>query len=420
MTELQHPVPLPSTRRLPATAQYRLLGMALLAMLAIVLAVAAVRRLTAPRPVEAAAVPPGTFRPTAEQRAGLKIVTVGMAGTTDTLVANGTIALDEDRSTPVLMPYGGQVTQVRVETGQAVTRGQPLLTIRTSDVVDARNALLAAVATQATTASQLRVAEANARRQEEIYKTAGGGYRDYLQAQTDLVTARAAARSADSALGSARDKLTIFGKSPGEIGTLEHSSQVARIDAETILHAPISGIVAQRAISPGQYVSAGGDKPVLTIADPTHLWLVAQLAESDAAQVRIGDVVDVTTPAFPGRTFHATIDNVGAALDPVTHRLPVRASITDPTRSLKPQMFASFAIQRPGATAALLVPAGAVIHEGESARLWVARRDGLLEARNVEVGDASGGLVRIVAGLRPGERIVTAGAIFVNEAGLGE
>lgn len=420
MMDHPHPLPLPAARKLPIVAQYRLLGLALLAGLGLIALIVAIHWLTAtPAPPEAST-PPGTFRPTDAQRAGLKIMTVGIAGTTDTLGANGTIALDEDRSTPVLMPYAGQVTDVMVEAGQAVVRGQPLLTIRTGDVVDARNALLAAAAAQATTASQLHVAEANAKRQEEIYKTAGGAYRDYLQAQTDLVTARAAARSAEAALGTARDKLTIFGKSPGEIAHLEHSAEVARIDAETTLHAPIAGIIAQRAVSAGQYVGAGGDKPVLTIADPTHLWLVAQLAESDAAQVHLGDVVDVTTPAFPGRIFRATIDNIAAALDPVTHRLPVRASITDPTRSLKPQMFASFTIQRASATRALLVPAAAVIHEGDGARVWVARPDGLLAARNVEVGDATGGWVRIVGGLRAGERIVTAGAIFVNEAGLGE
>jgi cobalt-zinc-cadmium efflux system membrane fusion protein len=417
---IDHPHPLLPARKLPTTAQYRLLGMALLAGLSLIALIVAIHWLNSPPPVAVATTPPGTFRPTAEQRAGLKIAAVGITGTMDTLGANGTIALDEDRSTPVLLPYSGQVTDVMVEAGQAVTRGQPLLTIRTSDVVDARNALLAAAASQATTASQLRAAEANAKRQEEIYKTAGGAYRDYLQAQTDLVTAQAAARSAEAALGTARDKLTIFGKSPGEISMVEHSARLGRIDATTTLHAPISGIIAQRAVSPGQYIGAGGDKPVLTIADPTHLWLVAQLAESDAAQVHLGDVVDVTTPAFPGRTYHATIDNIGAALDPVTHRLPVRASINDPTRSLKPQMFASFTIQRASATRAMLVPAAAVIHEGEGARVWVARPDGLLEARTVEVGDATGGLVRIVAGLRTGERIVTAGAIFVNEAGLGE
>jgi cobalt-zinc-cadmium efflux system membrane fusion protein len=173
-------------------------------------------------------------------------------------------------------------------------------------------------------------------------------------------------------------------------------------------------------VSAGQYVSQGGDKPVMTITDPAQVWLVAQIAESDASAVHLGDAVTVTTPALPGRSFHATIDLVGAALDPQTHRLPVRATIANPDRALKPQMFASFSIQRPQRGMALRVPVAAVIHEGDAARVWVVRPDGLLQARTVTAGDAQDGTIAVLAGLRPGERIVTSGALFVNEAGLGE
>ena len=405
---------------MPRERQYRVLALASLAVVLLLAIPSVVRWLRPSSPQSSASLPPGLFRPTPDQRAGLKTMVAGERGEEDVTTATGMIAVDEDRSTPVLMPYSGQVAQVLVEAGQMVTQGQPLLTIRTSDFVDARNALFAAAATRATTASQLRAAEINAKRQEEIYRTAGGALRDDQQAQTDLTSARAAARSAEAALGAARDKLTILGKSPAEIAQLERVSEVAGIHAQTTLHAPIAGIVSQRSVSAGQYVGAGGDKPVITISDPAHLWLVAQLAESDAAQVRTGDPVEVKTPAYPGRVFHATIDNIGAGLDPVSHRLPVRASIFDPDRALKPQMFASFTISRRSSGEAILVPAAAVIHEGDNARVWVVRPDGLLAARTVQVGDGSDGLVRIVRGLAPGERIVTAGAIFVNEAGLGE
>ncbi|WP_447407629.1 efflux RND transporter periplasmic adaptor subunit, partial [Clostridium perfringens] len=84
-----------------------------------------------------------------------------------------------------------------------------------------------------------------------------------------------------------------------------------------------------------------------------------QVAESDASDVHVGDAVTVTTPALPGRTFYATIDLVGAALDPQTHRLPVRASIANPDGALKPQMFASFAIRSRRQGEAIRVPAAA-------------------------------------------------------------
>ena len=94
------------------------------------------------------------------------------------------------------------------------------------------------------------------------------------------------------------------------------------------------------------------------VGDLSRVWLVAQLSESDASKVQLGDEVVVTTPAIPGAQFHARIDNIGAQLDPNTHRLPVRATVDNPGNQLKPQMFASFAIRRQlGGAPGALVPA---------------------------------------------------------------
>jgi len=409
---------LPSAGRLSKQAQYRYLALGAVALVVIAVLIVIARTWLTPTAKPDLAMPQGVFKPSSEQMAGLTVATVGGAGANDQIIASGTIAADDTRGTPVFMPYGGQVTQVYVDAGAAVSRGQPLLKIRTPDVVDARNTLFAAVAGQRTAAGALRIAEENAHRQEEIYKTAGGAYKDYRQAQSDLVAAQSASRIAQSTLGAARDKLAIFGKSSGEIAALEGAHQIAGIHVETTLRAPVGGTVATRAVSPGQFVTANSTPPAFTITDPTHVWLIAQLTEGDAALVHLGDAVDVTTTALTGRVFHAKIDNVAAALDPTTHRLPVRASIENPDRALKPQMFASFIINRAAVDPnTLTVPSSAVIHEGDVARVWVVQRDTTLRARNVKVGESAGGSVKIVGGLRRGERIVTAGALFVNEAG---
>lgn len=414
------PHPLPTIQTLPRREQVRWLVIAVAVIVGIVVLWLAIGSMTRHDQVAPPATPPGTFRPTAEQMAALKTIRVGYAASEDRTLASGAITVDGDRSTPVLMPYAGQVVRVLADAGQYVRQGQPLLLVKTSDFVDARSGLFAARAAFQNAQAQLVTATRNAERQRQIFETAGGAQKDYLQAQTDLVAAQASARTTAAALGAARDKLAILGKSPGEIGQLEGAGEVSGIHDRTTLHAPIAGLIASRDVSAGQYVSQGGDKPVMTITDPSHVWLIAQIAEGDANGVHLGDVVTVTTPALPGRSFHATIDLVGAALDPQTHRLPVRATIANPDGSLKPQMFASFSIQRPQRGTALRVPAAAVIHEGDSARVWVVRSDGLLQARAITAGDAQDGAVVVLAGLRPGERIVTAGALFVNEAGLGE
>ena len=269
-----------------------------------------------------------------------------------------------------------------------------------------------------TAISQLRVGTTNAARAPEIYRTAGGALKDAQSAQNDLAVARAGVRTAEAALGQARDKLAIMGKTPQEITHLENVTEVVGIHAETKLHAPIGGVVATRAVSVGQYIHSAIPRPPFTINDPRTVWLIAQLPESDAARVHVGDRVAVTTPAYPGRVFRARIDNIAASLDPATHRLPVRATIANADGALKPQMFASFTIASnapdPGG---VTVPAAAVIREGDGARVWVAEPGRVLRARAVKLGDSANGMVRVTGGLRDGERIVTAGALFVNEAG---
>ena len=402
--------PLPAAAALDRDRQLRLVGIAAAAIVALWLLVTLVEHLAAPAAVAEPPLAPGTFRATPDQLATLKIEAVRSGNAAGVVQATGTISVDEERSTPVVLPFSGTVTEVDVEAGQAVVRGQPLLRVASPDYNNARNALTAAQAQAQTATAQLKVAQDNATRQEAIYKTAGGALKDYRQAQSDLVAARSAAATATSAAATARGQLALLGGDGASQGALATYA------------APVSGIVVARNVAAGQYVGVGGDKPLMTIADLSSVWLIAQLPESDAAAVKLGDPVMVTTPAYPGRQFRATIDNIAAALDPATHRLPVRASVANPGGALKPQMFASFAIQRIAnvrGRGGILVPSQAVIHEGDGARVWLSLGHGLLRAQGVTIGDSADGVDTVTAGLKPGDRIVTAGALFVNQAGLG-
>lgn len=401
--------PLPAAPSLPRQRQWLLIGIVAGGILMIALLLGGVRALLAPKEVEAAAPPPGTVTLTPSQLSQMKIAPAGFGDPGALLAATGVISVDQNQSTPVILPFPAQVARVFVDAGQEVRRGQPLFSLESASVVDARNALLAAQAQVATADAQLATAEATAKRQKELFETAGGAEKDYRQAQTDLVAAQSTRRAALAALAAARNKLALFGAGgQGGGGAL-------------VFRAPASGTVAQRNVAPGQYVDSAQDTALMTIADLSRVWLVAQVPEAQAPMIHVGDTVQVTTPAFPGRQFGAVIDNVAAALDPASRRLAVRASVANPDRALKPQMSASFSIRpRASASATVIVPAPAVIYEGDDARVWVQRQGGNFVARAVKVGESAGGMTRILAGLKPGERVVTGGALFVNEAGLGE
>lgn len=419
-----HPATLPDAPRFEAAmltrpGRPRTIAIVVLVIVALCFVPMVKRTLFDPRPAPPEHIPADAFRPTEDQLKQLKIEPVRYGANAELVRATGSILADADHSTPILLPYSGQVLEVMAEPGQRVTAGQPLLRIASPELVDARNALLTATAQATAAAEAEKVAAANTARQKAIYQTAGGALKDYLQSQADHTTAQSALRTAQSALRAAQDRLGLFGKSPGETRAIQGGAHPTDGKASTLYRAPVSGLVADRSVAPGQFVTAGGSTALLTITDPAHVWLVAQLPESEAAAVRLGDHVTVTTPALPGRAFAATIDNIAAALDPATHRLPVRATVANPDGALKPQMFAAFVIRRPlSGGAGVLVPAPAVIHEGDSARVWVMGHDGLLHGRPVQTSETEGGFTRITSGLSEGDRVVTSGALFVNEAGL--
>lgn len=398
---------LPPAISLSRARQLRLLGIGAAICLGVALVISAVSYFLQPAPVPEEKTPPGSFRPTAEQLHQLTIRTAGVGTDPGAVEATGLITVDGDRSTPISLPVSGQIGEVYVEPGAHVAQGQPLFSISSTDFVEARNAMLSADAQRASMAAQLQTAQQNAARQQAIFQDAGGAEKDYRQAQADLVAAQSNMRAADAAAAAARDRLSLIGNPGGS-------------SMKGVYRSPVSGTVASRDLAPGQYITAGGSAPIMTISDLSHVWLVAQVSEADAPAVHVGDIVQVTTPAYPGRVFNARIENVSPELDPVTHRLPVRASVANPDLALKPEMFASFAIHRQAEGSALLVPAAAVIREGDAARVWVLGAKGLLWSRDVQVGDSANGYDTIVSGLKPGEKIVTSGAIFVNEAGLGE
>ena len=177
-------------------------------------------------------------------------------------------------------------------------------------------------------------------------------------------------------------------------------------------------MVVDRQLGPGQYLQAGGGTPVFTIADPTSVWLLANVRESDAGLVRLGQAVEVHVLAYAKRAFKARVTYVAALVDPVTHRLPVRAVIENLDGALKPEMFANFRILTSDSSDAPAVPASAVVYEGELAHVWVLSGDGLLAYRSIRTGRDNDGLVEVLDGLKPGERIVTKGGLFIDQVAV--
>ncbi|MBW8268550.1 efflux RND transporter periplasmic adaptor subunit [Caldovatus aquaticus] len=357
---------------------------------------------------------PGAFRLSESEVRSLRIAPVALHDFRDERVAEGRIAYNEDRSTPVFSPYSGRVVRLLAAIGQTVAAGTPLFEIETTDLVQASNDLLAAVDAVAKARTTLDLARRNEQRQRELFQARAAARRDWEQAQADAANAAADLRVAETALAAARDRMRVLGRSPEQVAAVEATR---RVDAVVAVTAPIGGTVVQRRIGPGQWLTGGAGDPAYVIADLSTMWLVAAVREMDAPLVRVGQEVEVTVNALPDRRFSARITSVGAAIDPNTRRLAVRAEVRDPDGLLKPEMFASFRIVLGEPRESPAVPAGAVIHRGAETGVWVALPDGQSFAyRPVVLGMRSGSLWEVTEGLAAGERIVTGGALFIDRA----
>ena len=362
--------------------------------------------------------PRGTFRPTQQEWRGLTLAPVTIIAFRPEQVTEGTIAVDDDLTTPVFSHYSGRVTKVIGMLGDVVEPGAPLFVIHASEFVQAQNDLITALANLQSARSQLKMAQATEKRAHELYLAQGGALKDWQQAQTDLITAQNTVRADEIALHAVRSRLRILGKSDQEISSLE-AEPTQKLDPIATVTAPVRGTVTQRQIGVGQYINseaAGATNPVYTISDLSTVYLIANVREVDAPLMKVGLPLEVRVLAYPARVFKGKVSYVAPSIDPNTHRLPVRADVENPDGALKPGMFANFSIITGEASTAPAVPPEAIVYEGEKARVWVAGDGDTLALREIRTGRTSDGMVEVLAGLSAGEKVVTSGTVFIDRA----
>ena len=358
------------------------------------------------------------FKPTEGQWTGLTLQGVAMRPFRADVVTDGRIAIDEDHATPVFSPYAGQVKRIAVQPGEVVKAGQLLFTIEATDMVQAQNDFLTAVAGLSTAQSQVKLAEITEQRQRDLFKAQATPQKDWQQSQADLVAAQSNLRTAETALEAVRNRLRILKKTEAEISEFEKSG---KISSDTPIYAPISGAIVQRKVGPGQFITSGASDPsgdpVFVISDLSTVWLVANVRESDAMNIAQGQGLEFRVLASKDQLFKGTLNFTSEVMDATTRRLMVRATIDNVEHKLKPEMFARVTIATGEEQRSPSVPQNAIVYEGSNARVWVAN-DGAktLELRKIKTGLTNGSLVQVESGLAAGEKIVTKGTLFIDRA----
>jgi len=341
----------------------------------------------------------------------LAVVTVESHTFLDQRSAIGQIAFNEDASTPVLTPFSGRVTRLVAKVGDRVKRGDPLLEIDSPEQVPPQNEFIAAQGARNKASSQLNLAQIVEKRTRDLYENKAVPFKDLQQAEAQLAAARSDMRSTETAFEAARIRLRILGHTEAEISELEQNGAINRV---TRIRAPIDGTVISRKVGPGQHVKSDSAEALYVIADVSTMWLKAQIFEQDIAFVRVGQEIEAKVAGAPNRTFTTRVANVGAASDLTTRRVMVRSEIDNPDGLLKSEMFATFKIRIADPSVTPGVPTDAVIREGDLATVWVEAEPMVFKRRVVDIGIQQNGLTQIRRGLAVGERVISRGAIFVD------
>ncbi len=313
------------------------------------------------------------------------------------LTLSGKIAYGEDKYSRISSPLQGRVVEVRAHLGERVKAGDILLVIDSPDIAQAYSEYVKED-------SDLQYATRASELAKDLYETRALALKDLKQAENELIKAQAEFRRA-------KERLLSLRIAPEELNKpLDKQKITSRFD----MRSPLSGIVVERAVTPGQSVTGDPDHVLFTVADLDVLQVVADVYEHDLSLVREGQSAVVKVEAYPEVEFPATVTTVGDVVDPATRTIKVRARVDNEAHKLKPEMFARLQLNVSGKEQFLTIPREAVLEVDGKQFVYIAKDDNRYVRREIKTSSISSEQVRVLMGLSQGERIVVKGAVLIK------
>ncbi len=305
-------------------------------------------------------------------------------------ILNGRLIWNEDKTVRIYTPFAGRVSRILAQVGEKVQQRQTLAVIASPDFgqaqADARRA-----------AGEYALAQQNLARIKDLHAHGVAPAKDLNAAEADH-------GRAESELQRTRERLKLYGG-----GT--------QVDQTYALKSPLGGVVVEKTINPGQELrpdQMGGMPALFVITDPAYLWVLLDAAEKDLPQIKVGKTIKIHVPAFPDAAYAAKVTAVADFLDPATRTIKVRAALDNPRRQLKAEMFVTAALND-DTVKVLQVPSRAVFFQGGGHFVFVDDGNGAYTRKKVETGDAYEGNVTITSGLQSGQKVVTEGALLLQQ-----
>lgn len=312
-----------------------------------------------------------------QQLIGVRTAKVGYQRLETTIRTVGVLAYDETRLAVIHTKTAGWVESVAVDfVGKSVTRGQPLFTVYSPDLVASQKEYLLAL-----------------KAREQLGASAIPETRD----------------SAAALLAASRQRLRLWDMTDEQVADLERTREPRK---NLTVYSPATGTVLERNVYPGQYITP--EVGTLKIADLSTIWVLGQIFEYELPMVKLGQAVEVEFPhGESSQTLHGTVSFIYPDIDPTTRRVKVRIVLPNPGFVLKPETYVTVVVQT-GAGRQLAVPKEAVIDDGLRQYVILSQANGYFEPRMIKTGQAVDEYYAVMNGLADGDVIVTSAQFLID------
>lgn len=318
----------------------------------------------------------------------IKLDTVRSARIDDALTLSGEVSFNENTVVKIFPHSSGQVMETKVSLGDKVQKGQVIAVIKSADVAGNYADLSGAEADVAIAKRQLDNAES-------LYKSGISSEKDYTEAKQNYLKAEAAKQKIQSVLN-----INGGNSQPGGVYSIT---------------APISGYIVEKKITAGGYIRPDMGDNLFTISDLKEVWIWANVFEADIPKVQQGAPVQVSTLAYPGKTFSGKIDQVSEVLDPTNKAMRVRINLPNDGLLLKPEMFAKVQVTNAGTDSAIAIPTSALVQQNGKDFVVVFNSKSNIQVAPVEVLRTLGDITYLRQGVAPGQLVVTKNQLLLFE-----
>jgi cobalt-zinc-cadmium efflux system membrane fusion protein len=302
------------------------------------------------------------------------------------LTLTGKVDFNEDRVIKIYPAISGQVSDIKVMLGDYVKKGQPLAVLKSSEMAGFSN-------DYAIARSNLEVAKKSLDAANDMYKSGLASQRDQLEAQESY-------NQALSALQKAQRVLSLNGGS---------------LNGEYVVRAPISGFIVEKQVNNNMMIRPDNSANLFTISDLKNVWVIANVYESNIANVKSGDSVQVTTLSYPGKIFRGRVDRIMHVLDPTNKVMKLRIVLSNPDYLLKPEMFASVLVRNTENKKMISIPSRALIFDHSQYYVLIYKSPSDITIRQVQVTNTAGDRTFIAGGLSEGERLIGTQALLIYQ-----